>query len=136
MKSLPRFFLSLPPHFVLFYLKRCVINILFPLTLSIISRVEYLEKSKQLQEQLKELRSEIEVLKVGEKQTLYDQLHEEQLRSGDDKYSTLKKVTKSYHNSGTKPNWFTYINMILLLLFYPTFGFQLFQAVKLYQVTN
>lgn len=54
-------------------------------------RVEYLEKSKQLQEQLKELRSEIEVLKVGEKQTLYDQLHEEQLRSGDDKYSTLKK---------------------------------------------
>ena len=55
-------------------------------------RVEYLEKSKQLQEQLKELRSEIEVLKVGEKQTLYDQLHEEQLRSGDDKYSTLKKV--------------------------------------------
>ena len=95
-----------------------------------------MEKSKQLQEQLKELRSEIEVLKVGEKQTLYDQLHEEQLRSGDDKYSTLKKVTKSYHNSGTKPNWFTYINMILLLLFYPTFGFQLFQAVKLYQVTN
>lgn len=59
---------------------------------SFYSRVEYLEKSKQLQEQLKELRSEIEVLKVGEKQTLYDQLHEEQLRSGDDKYSTLKKV--------------------------------------------
>lgn len=55
-------------------------------------RVEYLEKSKQLQEQLRELRTEIEVLKVGEKQTLYDQLHEEQLRSGDDKYSTLKKV--------------------------------------------
>jgi Ezrin/radixin/moesin family len=55
-------------------------------------RVEYLEKSKQLQDQLRELRSEIEVLKVGEKQTLYDQLHEEQLRSGDDKYSTLKKV--------------------------------------------
>ncbi|EFX76345.1 hypothetical protein DAPPUDRAFT_128926 [Daphnia pulex] len=54
-------------------------------------RVEYLEKSKQLQEQLRELRTEIEVLKVGEKQTLYDQLHEEQLRSGDDKYSTLKK---------------------------------------------
>jgi merlin protein len=51
-----------------------------------------LEKSKQLQEQLRELRTEIEVLKVGEKQTLYDQLHEEQLRSGDDKYSTLKKV--------------------------------------------
>ncbi|XP_057370147.1 merlin-like [Daphnia carinata] len=54
-------------------------------------RVEYLEKSKQLQEQLRELRTEIEVLKVGEKQTLYDQLHEEQLRSGNDKYSTLKK---------------------------------------------
>ena len=51
-----------------------------------------MEKSKQLQEQLRELRTEIEVLKVGEKQTLYDQLHEEQLRNGDDKYSTLKKV--------------------------------------------
>ncbi|XP_067014771.1 merlin [Anabrus simplex] len=55
-------------------------------------RVEYLEKSKHLQEQLRELRSEIEVLKVGEKQTELDQLHEEQVRLGENKYSTLRKV--------------------------------------------
>lgn len=71
-----------------------ILNFIFK-TLS--SRVEYLEKSKQLQEQLRELRTEIEVLKVGEKQTLYDQLHEEQLRSGDDKYSTLKKVLAPFY---------------------------------------
>lgn len=55
-------------------------------------RVEYLEKSKHLQEQLRELRSEIEVLKVGEKQSQLDQLHDEQVRLGETKYSTLRKV--------------------------------------------
>ncbi|XP_012222532.1 merlin isoform X2 [Linepithema humile] len=55
-------------------------------------RVDYWEKSKHLQEQLRELRSEIEVLKVGEKQCELDQLHEEQVRLGENKYSTLKKV--------------------------------------------
>ncbi|XP_020288661.1 merlin isoform X1 [Pseudomyrmex gracilis] len=55
-------------------------------------RVDYWEKSKHLQEQLRELRSEIEVLKVGEKQCDLDQLHEEQVRLGENKYSTLKKV--------------------------------------------
>lgn len=55
-------------------------------------RVDYWEKSKHLQEQLRELRTEIEVLKVGEKQCELDQLHEEQVRHGEDKYSTLKKV--------------------------------------------
>ncbi|XP_043471527.1 merlin isoform X2 [Leptopilina heterotoma] len=55
-------------------------------------RVDYWEKSKNLQEQLKELRSEIEVMKVGEKQCELDQLHEEQVRLGENKYSTLKKV--------------------------------------------
>jgi merlin protein len=56
-------------------------------------RVEYLEKSKHLQDQLRELRSEIEVLKVGEKQSELDQLHEEQVRLGETKYSTLRKVS-------------------------------------------
>jgi merlin protein len=56
-------------------------------------RVEYLEKSKHLQDQLRELRSEIEVLKVGEKQTELDQLHDEQVRLGETKYSTLRKVS-------------------------------------------
>ncbi|XP_058800769.1 merlin isoform X2 [Phymastichus coffea] len=55
-------------------------------------RVDYYEKSKHLQEQLRELRSQIEVLKVGEKQCELDQLHEEQVRLGENKYSTLKKV--------------------------------------------
>lgn len=54
--------------------------------------VDYWEKSKNLQEQLRELRSEIEVMKVGEKQCELDQLHEEQVRLGENKYSTLKKV--------------------------------------------
>jgi merlin protein len=55
--------------------------------------VEYLEKSKHLQDQLRELRSEIEVLKVGEKQSELDQLHDEQVRLGETKYSTLRKVS-------------------------------------------
>ncbi|XP_008548335.1 merlin [Microplitis demolitor] len=55
-------------------------------------RVDYWEKSKHLQEQLRELRSEIEVMKVGEKQCDLDQLHDEQVRLGENKYSTLKKV--------------------------------------------
>ncbi|VEN61503.1 unnamed protein product [Callosobruchus maculatus] len=54
-------------------------------------RVDYLEKSKHLQNQLRELRSEIAVLKVGDKQTDYDQFHEEQVKMGENKYSTLKK---------------------------------------------
>ncbi|XP_031785669.1 merlin isoform X2 [Nasonia vitripennis] len=55
-------------------------------------RIDYLEKSKHLQEQLRDLRTEIAVLKVGEKQCELDQLHEEQVRLGENKYSTLKKV--------------------------------------------
>ncbi|XP_054273982.1 merlin-like [Macrosteles quadrilineatus] len=55
-------------------------------------RVEYLEKSKHLQNQLRDLRTEIEVLKVGEKQSELDALHNEQVRMGETKYSTLKKV--------------------------------------------
>ncbi|KAL1489430.1 hypothetical protein ABEB36_014325 [Hypothenemus hampei] len=54
-------------------------------------RVEYLEKSKHLQNQLRELRSEIAVLKVSDKASEYDQLHDEQVKLGENKYSTLKK---------------------------------------------
>ncbi|KAK5638248.1 hypothetical protein RI129_012543 [Pyrocoelia pectoralis] len=54
-------------------------------------RVDYLEKSKHLQNQLRELRSEIAVLKVGEKQSELDQLHDEQVKLGENKYSTLRK---------------------------------------------
>uniref|UniRef100_A0A6M2DFR6 Moesin/ezrin/radixin homolog 1 n=1 Tax=Xenopsylla cheopis TaxID=163159 RepID=A0A6M2DFR6_XENCH len=55
-------------------------------------REDYLEKSKHLQKQLKELRSEIEVLKVSEKQCSLDNVHAEQVRLGETKYSTLRKV--------------------------------------------
>ncbi|XP_025831027.1 merlin [Agrilus planipennis] len=54
-------------------------------------RVDYLEKSKHLQNQLRELRSEIAVLKVGDRQSELDQLHDEQVKLGENKYSTLKK---------------------------------------------
>jgi len=56
-------------------------------------RVDYLEKSKYLQEQLLDLKSEIEGLKLEEKQTDYDLLHQEQVFSGENKYSTLRKVS-------------------------------------------
>lgn len=55
-------------------------------------RVQYLEKSKNLQDQLRDLKTEIEVLKVDEKQCELDMLHDEQVRLGENKYSTLKKV--------------------------------------------
>lgn len=49
-------------------------------------------KSKHLQDQLRDLKTEIEVLKVDEKQCELDMLHDEQVRLGENKYSTLKKV--------------------------------------------
>ncbi|KAL3858190.1 hypothetical protein ACJMK2_012794 [Sinanodonta woodiana] len=58
-------------------------------------RVEYMEKSKHLQEQLRELKTEIEVLKVEEKQTDLDRLHEQNIQRGDNKYSTLRKAKAS-----------------------------------------
>lgn len=56
-------------------------------------RVDYLEKSKHLQEQLKELKSEIEVLKVEEKQTAMDIIHNENAQKGETKYETLQKIS-------------------------------------------
>lgn len=56
-------------------------------------RIEYLAKSKQVASQLKGLRSEIEMLKISE--TEFDKLNAEQLRLGENKYSTLKKAIKS-----------------------------------------
>lgn len=56
------------------------------------SRLEYIKKSKQLQSQLQTLRSEIELLKIEENQTNLDILSEAQIKSGETKYSTLKKL--------------------------------------------
>uniref|UniRef100_A0A1A9USV8 FERM domain-containing protein n=3 Tax=Glossina TaxID=44049 RepID=A0A1A9USV8_GLOAU len=56
------------------------------------SRLEYMKKSKQVQNQLQTLRSEIELLKIEENQTNLDILSEAQLKAGETKYSTLKKL--------------------------------------------
>lgn len=56
------------------------------------SRLEYLKKHKQVQTQLQTLRSEIELLKIEENQTNLDILSEAQLKAGETKYSTLKKL--------------------------------------------
>lgn len=56
------------------------------------SRVEYLEKSKHLQEQLNELKTEIESLKLKERETHLDILHNENTERGTSKQSNFKKV--------------------------------------------
>lgn len=56
------------------------------------SRLEYLSRKKQVQRQLQTLRSEIELLKIEENQTNLDILSEAQLKAGETKYSTLKKL--------------------------------------------
>jgi len=45
-----------------------------------------------LQEQLKELRSEIEVLKVDEKQSRMDEIHDQNVLHGSGKYTTIGRV--------------------------------------------
>ncbi|XP_075983545.1 ezrin/radixin/moesin family protein merlin [Anticarsia gemmatalis] len=55
-------------------------------------RVEYLAKSKHLQQQLDELRCEFSVLRVDQSTATLDRLHEEQTRAGDNKYSTLRRL--------------------------------------------
>ena len=62
-----------------------------------------MEKSKHLQEQLKELKSEIEVLKVEEKETDLDRLHESSIQRGDSKYSTLRQVRDTSQFSKSFP---------------------------------
>lgn len=56
------------------------------------SRQEYLSRKKLVQRQLQTLRSEIELLKIEENQTNLDILSEAQLKAGETKYSTLKKL--------------------------------------------
>lgn len=57
-------------------------------------RLDCMEKSRNIQNQLMELKSEIQVLKVQDKVTPFDRIHEQNVNRGDTKYSTLKK-TKS-----------------------------------------
>lgn len=56
------------------------------------NRLEYIKKSKQVQNQLQTLRSEIELLKIEENQSNLDILSAAQIKAGETKYSTLKKL--------------------------------------------
>ncbi|XP_026866406.2 neurofibromin 2a (merlin) isoform X3 [Electrophorus electricus] len=56
-------------------------------------KVEYMEKSKHLQEQLNELKTEIESLKLKERETHLDILHNENTERGTSKQSNFKKQT-------------------------------------------
>ncbi|XP_049661616.1 merlin isoform X5 [Accipiter gentilis] len=56
-------------------------------------KVEYMEKSKHLQEQLNELKTEIEALKLKERETSLDILHNENASRGNSKHNTIKKLT-------------------------------------------
>uniref|UniRef100_A0A3B3SNU7 NF2, moesin-ezrin-radixin like (MERLIN) tumor suppressor n=1 Tax=Paramormyrops kingsleyae TaxID=1676925 RepID=A0A3B3SNU7_9TELE len=55
-------------------------------------KVEYMEKSRHLQEQLNELKTEIESLKLKERETPLDILHNENTERGNSKQSSFKKV--------------------------------------------
>ncbi|XP_030214866.1 merlin isoform X2 [Gadus morhua] len=56
-------------------------------------KVEYMEKSKHLQEQLNELKTEIESLKLKERETPLDILHNQNTEQGTSKHSNFKKLT-------------------------------------------
>ncbi|CAG08148.1 unnamed protein product, partial [Tetraodon nigroviridis] len=54
-------------------------------------KVEYMEKSKHLQEQLNELKTEIESLKLKERETPLDIIHNQNTEQGTSKQSNFKK---------------------------------------------
>uniref|UniRef100_A0A803VTX2 NF2, moesin-ezrin-radixin like (MERLIN) tumor suppressor n=1 Tax=Ficedula albicollis TaxID=59894 RepID=A0A803VTX2_FICAL len=60
-------------------------------------KVEYMEKSKHLQEQLNELKTEIEALKLKERETALDILHNENSSRGNSKHNTIKKVSEGLY---------------------------------------
>jgi merlin len=55
-------------------------------------RMQYIQQSQSLQEQLKTIKSEIDTLKVEEKQSHLDSIHEQNLMQGTNKYATLGRV--------------------------------------------
>ena len=55
-------------------------------------RLEYVEKSRHLSEQLQQLRNEIETLKVEDKTTNLDRQYLENIQRGENKYHTLQKI--------------------------------------------
>lgn len=54
--------------------------------------IDCIEKSRHLQERLIELKTEMEDMRADTRISELDRLHEENMQSGDNKYSTLQKV--------------------------------------------
>jgi len=61
-----------------------------------LSSVQYLEKSRDLERQLTELKTEIEGLKVVGNPDVYDRIHLESVGKGETKFSTMQKVRNHY----------------------------------------
>uniref|UniRef100_A0A3B4A688 FERM domain-containing protein n=1 Tax=Periophthalmus magnuspinnatus TaxID=409849 RepID=A0A3B4A688_9GOBI len=90
-------------------------------------KVEYMEKSKHLQEQLNELKTEIESLKLKERETPLDIIHNQNAEQGTSKHSNFKKVkapptpvtalTYCYILTGytTSPNTLMHTNVSLFM---------------------
>uniref|UniRef100_A0A8D3AJ09 FERM domain-containing protein n=1 Tax=Scophthalmus maximus TaxID=52904 RepID=A0A8D3AJ09_SCOMX len=69
-------------------------------------KVEYMEKSKHLQEQLNELKTEIESLKMKERETPLDIIHNQNTEQGTSKHSNFKKVETADLSSLIRPHFF------------------------------
>lgn len=50
------------------------------------------ERNRNIQQQLRDLKSQMEGLKIDDRQTRWDYIHDENMRRGEDKYSTLQKI--------------------------------------------
>lgn len=68
-------------------------------------RVEYMEKSKHLQEQLNELKTEIEALKLKERETALDIVHSESSDRGGSKHNTIRKVGRGSGGHRVRSSW-------------------------------
>ncbi|XP_066923168.1 merlin-like isoform X2 [Clytia hemisphaerica] len=64
-----------------------------------LERVEYLEKSRHLERQLTELKTEIEGLKVAGNPDILDRIHLESVGKGETKFSTMQKLQAASTNS-------------------------------------
>lgn len=72
------------------YVQCCLVSFFkCVLTYLCLHRVEYMEKSRHLQEQLNELKTEIESLKLKERESAMDIMHE----NAGSKQNTIKKVS-------------------------------------------
>lgn len=80
---------------VVILLTVCFPNIFLSTFCLFLFRVEYMEKSKHLQEQLNELKTEIDSLKLKERESVLDIIHNQNTEQGTSKQSNFKKVGTS-----------------------------------------